>query len=172
MSTPWSHRPGIRVLTAPARRRARAAAVDRVARDVPLLVDLVAVALGAGTTPALALARVAPWAPPTLRDDCARIADAPARGQRFVDACAEGARRRPSLAPLLDALAVASVEGGAVTPTLTRIAATARADARRAAEVRARAVPVRLLFPLVLTVLPAFVLLTVVPVVLGVLAGH
>jgi Flp pilus assembly protein TadB len=139
---------------------------------VPLLVDLVTVALGAGTTPALAVTRVAPWAPPTLRDDCVRLADAPARGQRFVAACAEGARRQPALAPLLDALALASVEGGAVTPTLTRLAASARDDARRAAEVRARAVPVRLLFPLVLTVLPAFVLLTVAPVVFGVLAGR
>ena len=172
MSPVWSERRGIRVLAAPARRRARAVADDRARRDAPLLVDLVAVALGAGTTPALAIARVAPWAPASARDACRRIVDAPARGQRFVDACAEGAAREPALAPLLDALAVASVEGGAIAPTLARLAAGARADARRAAEVRARAVPVRLLFPLVLTVLPAFVLLTVVPVVLGVLADH
>lgn len=172
MLTAWADRPGLRVLAAPARRRARSVAAARVARDVPLLVDLVAVALGAGTTPALALARVAPWAPPALRGACERIADAPTRGQRFVDACAEGAAREPALAPLFDALAVASVEGGAVAPTLARLAAGARADARRAAEVRARAVPVRLLFPLVLTVLPAFILLTVAPVVLGVLAGR
>ena len=162
MSPVWSERRGIRVLAAPARRRARAVADDRARRDAPLLVDLVAVALGAGTTPALAIARVAPWAPASARDACRRI----------VDACAEGAAREPALAPLLDALAVASVEGGAIAPTLARLAAGARADARRAAEVRARAVPVRLLFPLVLTVLPAFVLLTVVPVVLGVLADH
>jgi Flp pilus assembly protein TadB len=172
MSIPWRDRPGLRVLTAPARHRAHVAAASRVARDVPLVVDLVAVALGAGTTPALAVARVAPWAPPTVQEECRRIAGASARGERFVDACADGARRQPLLAPLLDALAVASVEGGAVTPTLTRLAATARDDARRAAEMRARAVPVRLLFPLVITVLPAFVLLTVAPVVFGVLVGH
>ena len=172
MSTRWHHRPGLRVLAAPARRRARLASTERTARDVPLLLDLVAVALGAGTTPALAVARVAPWAPPTLRDDCERLAGAPARGERFVDACADGARRQPLLAPLFDALAVASVEGGALAPTLARLAATARDDARRAAEVRARAGPVRLLFPLVLTVLPAFVLLTVAPVVFGVLVGR
>ena len=45
-------------------------------------------------------------------------------------------------------------------------------DPEALAEARARTVPVRLLFPLVLTVLPAFVLLTVVPVVLGVLSGR
>jgi len=39
---------------------------------------------------------------------------------------------------------------------------------RRAAEAHARRIPVRLLFPLVFLVLPAFVLLTVVP---GLAAG-
>ncbi|CAB4976482.1 unannotated protein [freshwater metagenome] len=32
--------------------------------------------------------------------------------------------------------------------------------------------PIRLLFPLVFTILPAFGLLTLAPVVLGALAGH
>jgi hypothetical protein len=42
-----------------------------------------------------------------------------------------------------------------------------RTTLRRRAEARARTVPVRLLFPLVFLVLPAFALLTVVPAVLG-----
>lgn len=172
MSPAWADRPVLRVLAVPARRRARRAERERVVADAPLLVDLVAVAIGAGASPALALSRVTPWAPDPLRGACERVVGAPARGQSFAGACAAVSVEEPALAPLLDALATGTRDGGAIAPTLARLAATARDDARRRAEVRARAVPVRLLFPLVLTVLPAFVLLTVVPVVIGVLAGH
>ena len=48
-------------------------------------------------------------------------------------------------------------------PALERTSLELRLDRRRAAEVEARRVPVRLLFPLVTCVLPAFALLTVVP---------
>jgi hypothetical protein len=46
---------------------------------------------------------------------------------------------------------------------LARLAVEERARLRRRAEAEARTVPVRLLFPLVFLVLPAFGLLTVVP---------
>ena len=41
----------------------------------------------------------------------------------------------------------------------------ARAERRRQAEAAARRIPLRLLFPLTLCVLPAFVLLTILPTV-------
>ena len=53
-------------------------------------------------------------------------------------------------------------------PVLARLAEEDRTALRRAAEAHARRIPVRLLFPLVFLVLPAFVLLTVVP---GLAAG-
>jgi tight adherence protein C len=48
-------------------------------------------------------------------------------------------------------------------PTLDRLGSELRLDRRRRAEQDARRVPVRLLAPLVACVLPAFALLTVVP---------
>ena len=50
---------------------------------------------------------------------------------------------------------------------LIRLATEQRAVLRRRAETQARTVPVRLLFPLVFLVLPAFGLLTVVPALLA-----
>jgi tight adherence protein C len=51
------------------------------------------------------------------------------------------------------------------------LATDVRADRRRRAEEAARRVPVKLLFPLVLCVLPAFALLTVAPLLAGALGS-
>jgi tight adherence protein C len=81
-----------------------------------------------------------------------------------LEAEADGA---PGLAPLLALLAASERSGAPVGAALVRLAAATRAQARRRAMARARTVPVRLLFPLVFLVLPAFLLLTVAPVVLA-----
>ena len=57
--------------------------------------------------------------------------------------------------------------GVPLTEGLDRVAREARLERRRRAEERARRLPVLLLFPLVLCVLPAFGLLTVVPLLVG-----
>jgi len=63
--------------------------------------------------------------------------------------------------PLTDSLRY----GSALGPALEQAAAVARAERRRQAEAAARQIPLRLLFPLTLCVLPAFVLLTILPTV-------
>ena len=73
----------------------------------------------------------------------------------------------PALSPVVAALAISGELGTPIADGLSRLATSARADAKRRAESRARAVPVRLLFPLVLLVLPAFGLLSVAPTLLG-----
>jgi hypothetical protein len=77
---------------------------------------------------------------------------------------------RLALAPVTDALLTTERLGAPAGPALTRLAHDVRADLRRRAEARARTLPVKLLFPLVFLVLPAFGLLTVVPALLGALA--
>jgi tight adherence protein C len=72
------------------------------------------------------------------------------------------------LRALADALLATDRLGVPVGPVLARLAHEERTALRRAAEAHARRIPVRLLFPLVFLVLPAFVLLTVVP---GLAAG-
>jgi tight adherence protein B len=67
------------------------------------------------------------------------------------------------LAPLVRALRDHERDGTPLLAALEAAAATLRHERRRHAEAAARRAPVALLFPLVLCVLPAFVLLTVVP---------
>jgi Flp pilus assembly protein TadB len=69
--------------------------------------------------------------------------------------------------PLVDALAAHDRYGTPLAPALERVAIESRLRRRRQAEEAARRLPVTLLFPLVLTTLPAFALLTVVPLLAG-----
>jgi tight adherence protein C len=72
-----------------------------------------------------------------------------------------------SARPLVDALAAHDRYGTPLAPALERVAIESRLRRRRQAEEAARRLPVTLLFPLVLTTLPAFALLTVVPLLAG-----
>ncbi|MCA1721019.1 MAG: type II secretion system F family protein, partial [Actinobacteria bacterium] len=81
-----------------------------------------------------------------------------------------GDRSDDPLAPAARLLARAAEGGAPVADTVARLAQDARAVARAAGEQAARRVGVLVVAPLGLCFLPAFVLLGVVPVVLG-LAG-
>jgi tight adherence protein C len=154
-----------RVLQGWMRRRARRRRDDQLARELPAAVDLLAVAISAGATPFVAVATVAQWAPPTVAGSFAAIGASCRLGSSFETALGDAARRDARLAPLTSVLVTGSRLGAAVNDALARLASESRRDLRRRAEARARTVPVRLLFPLVFLVLPAFGLLTVVPAV-------
>lgn len=149
------------------RRRARTADASR-ARDLPVVLDLIGVAIGAGCTPYLAIEVAVRWSPSTIATPLAAVLRACALGVSFEAALDDAARTTPVLRPLSDALLASDRLGAPVGPVLARLATEERAALRRRAEAHARRVPVRLLFPLVFLVLPAFVLLTVVP---GLAAG-
>jgi tight adherence protein C len=134
---------------------------------VPLTADLLAVALGAGLTPFLALGVAARSAPEPVASHLTTVLAAVEGGQRLADALAARSDATPVLRPLLEVLLASERLGAPVGSALAHLAADGRGRARRAALERARTLPVRLLFPLVFLVLPAFLLLTVGPVVLA-----
>jgi tight adherence protein C len=144
------------------RRRARRRD-NALTADLPVALDVLGVAVGAGCTPFLAVEVAAHWAPPTIRAHLATVPRACGLGMSFAAALDELANTVPRLRPLADALLASDRLGAPVAPALARLAAEERAGLRRRAEAEARTVPVRLLFPLVFLVLPAFGLLTVVP---------
>ncbi|MEW6059014.1 MAG: type II secretion system F family protein [Actinomycetota bacterium] len=146
-----------------ARRRARQAD-----RELPLLLDLLAAASSAGLSAQLALKRAVFAVQGPLAAELTRTLDAVDLGARLRDelrATADGLAL-PDLRRAVAALTRTEWYGASLAEQMTMLAAQARETRRAAITERARKAPVKMLFPLVFLVLPAFLLLTVVPVLL------
>jgi tight adherence protein C len=101
-----------------------------------------------------------------LGDELRHVVAEVRRGRRLADALdALPARAGEATRPVVAALVASERYGAPVIAGLERLAADVRADNRRRAEAAARRVPVKLLFPLVVCILPAFGLLTVAPLI-------
>lgn len=134
------------------------------------LIDLFAVAVGSGLNVRLAVEAVARRSVPgPLADELRSVCRDVAAGRRLADRLEEMTERLrlAALRPLIAALVDAERYGSALGPSLERLAHEARRTRQRWAEEAARRIPVKLLFPLVTCVLPAFVLLTVAPFIAG-----
>jgi len=140
---------------------------DRLVDEVPDLIELFRLATGAGLNVHLAVAVVAARFDGQVADDLRRVPRRVARGERLADALDGLAECGEAVRPLAAALAAAERYGDPLVPVLDRLSVEARMVRRRQAEEAARRLPVQLLFPLVLCVLPAFVLLAVVPLLLA-----
>ena len=154
--------------------RVRAGAASALVDELPEVIDLLALAVGAGLTAPLAVAAVGRRGRGPLAQALADATAVAAReGRRLPDVLDEV----PSLLgpagdvarPLLAAVADAARHGTALRPGLDRLAAEARTARRHRAEERARRVPILLLFPLVTCTLPALGLLTIAPLAIGAL---
>ncbi len=151
-----------------AARRSERGAARAVAVALPDAVDLFLLCAGGGLSLPLAHPLVAARVPAPV-GDALRAADA-----ATVAGTARADALLAALAPLGDrAAAVARVlvdhlrYGVPLVPGLERLDLELRLDRRRRAEEEARRVPLRLLAPLLTCVLPAFGLLTVVPLLVA-----
>lgn len=153
------------------RRRSALRAVARRRRRIdaayPDALDLVVLAVRSGFLPAAAVAATTPHLPAELRSAFAAVSARVADGDRFGEALAALDELGPVARPLIDTFAAADRYGLALAPVLERLALDARQQRRRAADAFARQLPVRLSLPLVLCTLPSFVLLAIVPLLLG-----
>jgi tight adherence protein C len=138
------------------------------AADLPDVVDLFVLAVGAGLTVPLAVAGVSRWAVGPLGAELRRVCDDVAVGRRLAEALEDvPARAGEAARPLVAALVASERYGAPLGAGLERLADEVRRDRRRQAEEAARRIPVKLLFPLVGCTLPAFALLTVAPLIAG-----
>jgi Flp pilus assembly protein TadB len=137
---------------------------------LPFAADLLAAVLRAGAPTGRAVANVADAVGGPLGDRLRRVARGLALGAPVAEAWSALASV-PDAAPLAGAAIRASESGAALAGACERLAAGLRAGQDVAAEAAARRAGVLVVLPLGCCFLPAFVLLGVVPVVLGVLDG-
>jgi pilus assembly protein TadC len=144
------------------RRRARADA------ELPQLLDLLAAASSAGLSASLAVRRAAGALRGPLADELRGVMQAVDLGGRWRDELRSTADRLalPDLRRTVAALTRTETLGSSLATSMQELADRVRASRRAAVTERARTAPVKMLFPLVFLVLPAFLLLTVVPVLL------
>lgn len=144
----------------------------QVVAQLPDVVDLLRLTTAAGLPVALALKVVGDRPGGPVGQAFRRATVRLRRGAALADVlpqlaatCGEPARS------LVDALVDHERYGTPLGPALDRLAIESRLKRRRQAEEAARRLPVLLLFPLVFTTLPAFLLLAVVPLVAGSLSA-
>lgn len=138
-----------------------------LADDLPEVVDLLTLALGAGLNVPLAVDAVGRRGTGPLAAEMALAAATTRRGQRLADALDDVTSRcGEQVRPLMSLLASGERYGVPLGESLDRLAVDVRATRRRHAEEAARRLPVRMLFPLVVCILPAFALLTLGPLLL------
>ena len=137
----------------------------RHAASLADVVDLIAVAAGAGLTVFRSLEVAAEAAPPDLRDEVRRVVDGVRCGRPLRQGLADFARRVPldEVVTFTRAVSDAHRRGLPVVDAAERASDEIRITQRQRAEAAARTAPVKMLFPLAFLILPSFLLLSAAP---------
>ncbi len=144
----------------------------RLDQTFPDLLDLFVVTVQAGLLPVQAVADLRAIVDSVLVPGLDEVVARIDRGERFADALSALVEAWGPRALMFVATVTATERSGlALAPALERLADEARQHRRRGAEASARELPVRLSFPLVLCTLPAFVLVAIVPLLVGALSS-
>lgn len=136
-----------------------------------LATELCAVAVHSGQSIPQSIESIVPFVGGRLGARLADVMAAQRGGTRLDDLLVSLAEELgPVVVPLTTILRVAHADGDPIEPALTRLADRMRDDRRRLVESDVRRLSVRLLIPLVCCSLPGFVLIAVVPLLVGSLA--
>jgi Flp pilus assembly protein TadB len=150
-----------RMEPSPVRRRR-----EQLVASVPHVVDLMAACLAVGLSPAAAVEQITAAVDPPVRDELAALAARLRLGVDPVTVWRELAGHQ-ELGGLGRSIARAVESGASVSDAMQRLAEDLRRRTRADVETRARAVGVKAAIPLGVCLLPAFVLVGVVPLVAG-----
>lgn len=137
----------------------------QVEADLPTATELLVVALLSGCPITLGMERVAAVHSGVVAADWAALLRRVELGGVFDEELLDwGGRSGESCERLAEQIIGARRSGASIADGLRRLAGDHRELARRAAEERARRLPVLMLLPLAVCILPAFILVAVVPV--------
>jgi tight adherence protein C len=136
--------------------------------EIPQLLDLLAAGSSAGLSAVVGLEHSVSGLRGPLGRELRGSLESVELGARWREELAELSERLalPDLKRAIAVLTRTDTLGTSLTDATRELAADVRSARRAAVAERARAAPVKMLFPLVFLVLPAFLLLTVVPVLL------
>lgn len=134
-----------------------------------IMLELVAATLESGAGLGRSLELLLSCAAPAMRESLRPVVAALAIGADWDTAWRNSAVRNPAALRLRDSLAFAALTGAPSSAILYAQAARLRREEFRAAEKRAAALGVKLVVPLGLCSLPAFICLGVVPVLIAML---
>ena len=158
---------GLMIWITPHRRRARRLRRNQaeIIEELPEAIDLLRLAVSSGLNVHLAVAAVGERLCGPVGLGLAGAVEHAHTGMRLADALEPlpetvGEPVRPLVRVLIDG----DRYGTELEPALEQLAADSRLLRRRRAEEQARRLPLRLLLPLVTCILPAFILLTLAPV--------
>lgn len=143
---------------------------ERRRHDLPSFVELYAAALHAGAAPGAAMDLACSALPGPVADELRPVRARLALGAAPATVWGDLATH-PELGRLGRTLARAEASGAPVVEAVRDLAEQLSAHARAEAEDRARTVGVKAAVPLGLCLLPAFLLLGIVPLVLGAVEG-
>ncbi len=143
----------------------------RLLAQLPLTAELLAACLSSSASPAQAVAVVARTVGGPMRARLAGVSAELLLGAPPALCWERVGNECPALAPLARCLVRTSVSGAPPAASLVGLALTQRAAAGRAAHARVRRAGVLATAPLGLCFLPAFVLIGIVPVVMGLAAS-
>ncbi len=147
--------------------RAVAGRREAISAGLPVVADLLALAVGSGESPAAALARVARVARGPLADECGRATRDAASGRGLV-AALEAMSARVDVSAVrrfVDGVAIAVQRGTPLADVLRAQAADARAEQHRALLEVAGRKELLMLVPVVFLVLPTVVLVALYPAI-------
>jgi tight adherence protein C len=144
----------------------------QLANDLPGAIEVLRMAVAAGETLQGAIGLVAREIAGPAGDVFARVWRRVKHGESLVDALLGVASGHDAqVEGILVLLATVHRSGSSVGAGLSRAVVRQRDELRRQAQQNARRLPVAMLLPLLCCVLPAFVLVTIVPVLAGGVRG-
>jgi len=147
-------------------RRRRNTVQYAIGNELPEVVDLYAVGVRAGLGSDATVGVIADQLHGPVTDELVEAVTLHRLGRAWSDVLAVViANLGSSSRPFIEAFEAYETQGVAIGEALGEISSALRDDQRRQAETAARRLPVQMLLPLIMCVLPAFLILTVAPII-------